>query len=138
MATPAHRGEQTGNAALDRVQNNVRDLVSYVKALAIRVLGLEFAWGLGAKRITLSDADYAIDPADTIHAWFRFDGTLTAGRTITWPLQSTDATTQIRFVSNVTVGGFALTIKTPHGTTTVATGTTNALVLGSTGPATLV
>lgn len=32
-ALPAHRGEYTGNTALDRIQSNVRDLISSVRAL---------------------------------------------------------------------------------------------------------
>ena len=32
-ALPAHRGEHTGSAALDRIQSNVRDLISFVRAL---------------------------------------------------------------------------------------------------------
>lgn len=132
-----HQSEHTGNAGLDRVQNNVRELIAYVKILAARVLRLETTWGNGAKRVTLSNASYTIETSDTWYAWYCFDGTLTAGRTITWPLQSTDATTHIRWVTNATTGGFALTIRSPHGTTTVNASTTRAIVFASTGPAPL-
>ena len=34
MSNLGHRSEQTGNAALDRIQSNVRNLVEYVRTLA--------------------------------------------------------------------------------------------------------
>ncbi len=33
MTVPVHRNEQTGNPALDRIQNNVRGLIEYVKSI---------------------------------------------------------------------------------------------------------
>ncbi len=33
MNAPSHKSETTSNAALDRIQNNVRDLVAYVRSL---------------------------------------------------------------------------------------------------------
>lgn len=33
MTLPTHRGEQTGNPALDRIQNNVRAVVEYLRSL---------------------------------------------------------------------------------------------------------
>ena len=33
MAEVAHKSEQTGNASIDRIQNNVRTLVAYVRSL---------------------------------------------------------------------------------------------------------
>jgi hypothetical protein len=34
MNVPTHKSEQTGNAPLDRIQNNVRELVAFVRSLA--------------------------------------------------------------------------------------------------------
>lgn len=58
-----------------------------------------------------------------------YTGSMAAGRTVTFPLPSSDALSYVRTVFNNTTGGFALTISVGVGTTvSVAAGATKTCI----------
>lgn len=137
MREPAQRTEHTGNPALDRMQASVRDLLAFTKRLLARVVGVEHCHGVGIVRAEVHNVDRALTAAEFGAAQIVFVGTLTANRIITVP-DATDATAYIRWITNVTTGGFSLVLKSKDGTATVASPITRAVVVSASGPALLV
>ena len=132
---PNHRSEQTGNPAIDRIQNNVRELVSFVKLLLARVVGLETCFGRGIVRINMNDADLSlVSDARFAAGQLVLAGALSAGRTLTLPSITDDARSYFRWVTNVTSGGFSVTLKTQQGTLVVANGASEGVWVSLTGP----
>lgn len=123
-----HRSEATGNAALDRMQNNVRELISRANAL---VLALARTHGVGMKRVTMRDANYTMTSDDFEASTLIFSGTLTAGRTVTMP-RATDAQAYQRWIQNTT--GQTLTFANADGSTTISSPLIGCVRVSSTGP----
>ncbi len=133
---PNHRSEQTGNPGLDRIQSNVRDLVGFVKSLLARIITNERAHGRGTAQIVLYDANVTIGTEDFGAQHWTVSGTLTANRTIFIP-DATDASAYVRWVTNVTTGGFSVLLTNRSGSATVIASTTYAVVVRAAGPARL-
>lgn len=107
----ASRRENTGNPILDRIQDRVRELVMNMK-FVLSSLGLI---GLGSVDIEMRDADYtlSIKQAQNIH--WSFTGTLTQVRRVIVPAAVSRDRSYVRWTSNLTTGGFALTFITDRG-----------------------
>lgn len=117
---PTHRSEQTGNAALDRIQNNVRDLVQFAKQLLARVVRIESSHGNGSVAlIPVSDRDIELTPEQFACSVWRFSGLLTADRTVTVP-RATRTSAWNRLVKNRVAGGFNLLLANPDDSITLA------------------
>lgn len=110
-SSPTHRSEATGNAGMDRIQNNVRDLILFARSLLARVSRTERQIGTatlatvdlaGKTDVTLSDAHFAC-------GYWLFIGPITANCLVRAP-RSTDATVWSRYVQNSTTGGFNVQI----------------------------
>lgn len=82
MKRPTHRSEATGNVGLDRIQNNVRDLVARVNIL---LLALAQTHGVGLRRVQMQDATYTLTSGDLEGAFIVIAGPLTAGRNVVVP-----------------------------------------------------
>lgn len=93
-----HRSEHTGSAPLGRVQENVRDLHSFVKGEVS-----DFAWfhGVGVKRVQVQDRDFRLTPDELRAATIIIDGPLTAPRRCILP-EVTDARAFQRWFENAT------------------------------------
>jgi uncharacterized membrane protein YidH (DUF202 family) len=111
--TPPHQSEQTGNAGLDRIQNNVRNLIAWVRTQLLRSI---HAHGVGLTRIHMRDANYTATSADIAGAFIVIDGPLTAARSITVP-RASDSGAYGRWVKNST--GQNLTFLNADGSTTL-------------------
>lgn len=111
---PTHRGEHTGDAGTDRIQNNVRDLVSKVGNL---LASLARTHGVGVKRITLRSASHQLTVGEIEGAFLVFDGLPPAAVTITVP-RATDPGGYGRRVKNLT--GQNLTFVNKDGSTTLS------------------
>lgn len=119
MASPTHRSEQTGNPGLDRIQNNVRDLVRHVATLVSRAIRIETTSGLGQADIALANANRTLTAAEAACRFWSFTGTLTGDCLVTVP-GATNATARDRWVTNATTGGFDVIIKADAGGATVS------------------
>lgn len=136
---PTNSTQQTGSPLIDRIQGSVRALGDIVRTIAKQVSNHDRQTGIGGALLNLSDVDTSITTQQADCAWIRLQGTLSAARTVTWPYQVTDATTHIRWVTNGTTGGFAITFKTPQGlTASIPNGTTRAIVISTLGALVLV
>lgn len=130
MKLPTHRAEHTGDAGLDRIQNNVRALAADSRRFMERMARQQ---GLGLKRIVLQDQNYTLTLEESSAAFWVFDGTLTAARTIFVP-RASDANAYGRWISNATTGGFTLTIANVDGSASVFGGTVGYVVVSADGP----
>lgn len=138
---PAHRQEFTGDASRDRVQENVRALFAFVRdratalvAAVARIAALETAHGVGILRIPLADANAKLTAAQMAALQWVFTGALSAPRTLTID-DATDVKAYARWATNLTTGGFALTLATSAGSYALANGATKALIVSASGPA---
>lgn len=131
MKLPTHRAEHTGDAGLDRIQENVRALAGEVRKFMARMARQQ---GLGLRRIVLQDRDYTLSLEEAAAAFWLFEGTLTAARTIYVP-RAADADAYGRWIYNFTSGGQSLSIANVDGSDTVANGGAAFFVVyGSYGP----
>lgn len=125
---PTHRSEQTGNSALDRIQNNVRDLVAFTKQLLARVVGLENGHGKGQVAvIPIADKDIEITPEQFACAFWVFTGTLAATRHVLVP-RGTAKVAWARLAKNDTSGGFSVQLDNDDGFVVLASGTVGLAV----------
>lgn len=116
---PAHRSEQTGNSGLDRIQENVRDLIAFVRSLASRLANTH---GTGEFSNIVLRGSRAITATEFAgHAWI-FEGKLTADARLSVPSATRNAS-WTRLVYNNTVGGFNVTLTTPEGALNVPAST---------------
>lgn len=127
-----HRPEYTGNAGLDRIQANVRDLIATLNVAITRILALEGARGVGVARVVMANTDYALSPAELAAHSVILTGAHTAARTLTLE-QATDAKGYVRWISNLTTGGFAITVTSGSNTVSIANGVTKAVLVSGTG-----
>lgn len=109
----AHRAEHTGNAQIDRVQSNVRDLQAFAKG---ELADLAWFHGVGVKRIQMRDATYTMSLDELRAGTLIFDGPLTAPRNVILP-RVPDARAFQRWVRNAT--GQALVFVNSDGSTTL-------------------
>jgi hypothetical protein len=136
-APPAHRGEQTGDPALDRIQNNVRALIEYLKRLAASLTSLESdfhrTYGAGIVRIPMNNADLTLlaDDARFLYGQLVLTGAHTATRTLVLP-DATDATAYHRWLVNQT--GQIVTVKTKDGSFNLPNGAHYAVWVSVSGP----
>lgn len=131
---PTHRNEYTGSAVLDRIQSNVRALLEYVR---VWVPALARANGVGLARVHLTAANYTgytLTAAEAACSVIRLEGDIPAAGRIILP-SADDATGYVRWIVNVTGGGFAVTVATAEGSASLATATTRAFSLSADGPA---
>lgn len=120
---PSHRNEQTGNPALDRIQNNVRELVQFAKQLVARVVRIELGRGTqDLAKVEMPDADMTLSAEHFAAGYWIFVGTLTAPRTVRVP-RATDAAVWSRWVYNFTGGGQNIVIATDDGSQSVGNAT---------------
>lgn len=139
MATPADRREQTGSPPLDRIQRFISEIRASLKSaassLALLWLTVNRTYGVGITRINLNNANLVIADTDQrfLCGQIVFVGTLTAARTVTLP-NATDATAYLRWLVNVTGGGFAITIKTKDGSFSLPNGGHYAVWVSVSGP----
>jgi len=125
----SHRSEQTGNPALDRMQNNVRDAIAKTNSL---LLALARTHGVGVRRVRMTDANYTLTSEDIEGAVIIFTGTLTAGRDVLVP-RATDTTGFARWFENAT--GQTLTFRNADGSATLPALTgTGFYVVSADGP----
>lgn len=131
---PTHKSEQTGSHALDRIQNNVRELMQFVKQLLVRIVVAENTFGRGIVRLAMPNADMTLVGDPRLAAGqIVLIGTLSADRTISLP-PATDATAYFRWFANLTTGGFNVVLKAPGGTLTVANGAREGVWTSASGP----
>lgn len=123
-----HRSEATGDAALDRIQNNVRTAIARTNEL---VFAIARTHGIGVKRISMRDANYDVTTNDIEGAVLVFSGTLTAGRTVNMP-RATDGQAYKRWIKNTT--GQTLTFANADGSATVVSTVTGCLLVSASGP----
>lgn len=121
----AHRSEHTGNPALERVQNNVRDLQAFAKGELA-----DFGWfhGVGLKRIAMQDRDYTLTAADVLAGTLIFSGPLTTTRKIIVP-KVADVRAFQRWVENTT--GQSLVFINADGSTTLTFASGRGFILVS-------
>jgi hypothetical protein len=132
--SPNHRNEQTGNAGLDRIQGNVRDLVQFVKQLLARLVTMEAGHGLPRlARIRCPDEDFTMTAADAACGAWLFEGTISATRQVTVP-RAVAPGAYTRLVYNDTTGGFNVTLRTEDGTYAVTPGGAFVIVTRDFGP----
>lgn len=129
MGTPNHRSEQTGNPGADRMQSNVRDLVTEVRQFIAQITR---AHGIGVRRIIMRDEPYRLTAQDIAASVIILDGPLTAQRDVVVP-DATDGTGYERWLENAT--GQDLRIINPRGSVIFTSGAgTMKLVVSSDGP----
>lgn len=131
--TPGHRQEQTGSSSLDRIQANVRDLISFAKQLLVRVVRTERTFGYGIVRASLLDVSRDLTAEEFAAGQVVFLGTLTAARTVTIP-RATDPTAYFRWFYNGTSGGFNVTIQNQDGSLALVPATQYGVWVSGSGP----
>lgn len=109
------RAEHTGNAAVDRIQAAIRALASLTSSAVAVLRRTHGADGLA--QVAMQDADRVLVAAEHGTATQRYIGAISTARAVRYPAPTTDATSYLRWVSNATTGGFALTIGTGTGAT---------------------
>lgn len=125
---PSHRSEQTGTPALDRIQNNVRELIAFAKQLLARVVGLEASHGTSAvATIPINDKDVTLTAAQFACGFWRFTGAATAQRHVLVP-RGTAAASWSRLVENRVTGGFNIQIENDDGFVSLALNDTQIVV----------
>ena len=114
--SPTHRSEATGNAALDRIQNNVRDLIAFTKTLVARVVRSELQHGTATMaRIDLTGkTSYTLTDAQSACGYWLFTGTLAAGCTVRVP-RATGTTVYERQAYHAAAGAFNITVTNDDG-----------------------
>lgn len=137
MRQASQQTEHTGDAVLDRIQENVGRLVSDVRRLISALLRL----GDGVADVSMRDATYSATPEEAAAGVLRVVGPLTAARTLLLPAPSLPSTSYWRWVINDTSGGFAVNVVTlaaPTVTTAVNAGTISAVLVAPDGTRQLV
>lgn len=134
MRQASHRSEHTGNVGLDRIQENVRALVAKVRAI---VSALELI-GLGSVDVAMGDRDYTLTAEEAANVHINLVDAHTAVRVLKLPNAPRKGLSYVRWISNNTTGGFAVTVSTTKGgTTTLNSLTTRAFIVWDDSIATL-
>jgi hypothetical protein len=127
--------EHTGSVVQERIQRERHDLTAIVNELLRRVDALEAVGrpvgDVGRYLKAMSDANQTLTAAQARRTYIRATGTLTAGRTLTFPFwPKGDEDTVFRMFQNNTAGGFNVTVAslvTSGATVAVAAGVTRWL-----------
>ena len=133
--TPTHRSEATGNAALDRIQNNVRDLIAFTKTLVARVVRSEPQHGTATMaRIDLTGkTSYTLTDAQSACRYWLLVGALAADCTVRIP-RGTDAAVYERLVYHAASGGFNITVTNDDGSILLAPADSAHFIVYADGP----
>jgi hypothetical protein len=126
MRQATHRTEHTGNAVLDRIQANVRDAVVRVRDLVVDLMYV----GLGSVDVAMGDRDYQLTAAEAANLHIALVDTHSAVHVLKIPNAPRKGKSFIRWISNTTAGGQAVTVSSPAGgSVTVANATTVAVLV---------
>jgi len=136
MSAPTHRNEASGNALLDRIQANVRDLIAFSKTLLARVATLEVAHGHGVANVAMANRDYALTVSELAADVIRLTSTHTATRVLTVPGAS-DANAYTRWIVNLTGQSVTVSSTTGGTTATVSSSTSEKVLVYGSGVSTL-
>jgi hypothetical protein len=128
MRRHAHRSEHTGDAGLDRQQNNVRALAGHTQRLQEAIARTH---GVGLRRVRMQDKAYTMTPDDMEGAFVVFSGSLTATREVLIP-RATDASAYGRWFYNFT--GQTLTFRNPDGSANIVSLARRLIVVSADGP----
>jgi hypothetical protein len=96
-----HKREHTGHVALDRIQDNVRDLVASVGLHASRAVERDDFFGRGVVVLDLRGASHTLTTQEFAASLIVARGTLYPGEEIVYPPTKS---THIRWLSNRTDG----------------------------------
>lgn len=130
---PPTNKQYSGNPILDRIQDNIRELVARVKF----ILSVLDTVGVGSKDIELPDRDYAMTIDEAASAHWSFTGPLTAGRRVIVPSAPSRARSFIRWITNTTGQTLTFVVAGTNSTANVNTATTRAAIVKNNSIATL-
>lgn len=135
MRKISHAREQLGDVALDRTQERARQTAKGLNAVdgAIATIARELR---GLLPLAMGNVDYTLSAGEGAYSQFSLSGAHTAVRRLVFPSE-TDDTSRVVWISNITTGGFAITIVTNDGSASVPNGTTCAVRISGSGPARL-
>lgn len=125
-----YRREHTGTRQGDGMQRPAQEVANRHGA---DLANLTRAMGVGILRIELKDEDRTLTSDEEACMQLAFTGRLTASRRLRIS-DATDVTAFMRWMTNLTSGGFALTIANTNGSATLANGTTSAVMVSASGP----
>lgn len=126
MKASAARAEHTGNPVTDRIQGAIRELLVRVNSVLVD-LGLI---GLGSADIAMGDRDVELTVLDATNIHISLIDTHSAVRVLKLPNAPRRGQSYVRWLSNTTGGGFAVTLSTPKGgAVTLNNATTRAVIV---------
>jgi hypothetical protein len=136
----AQRLVHTGGFVQDQAQRLAQQVATKVnslgESLAARLVVLERR-AFGLLQFPMANVNTIVTPSQAAYPMFQVTGALTATRTLTFPV-ATDGSAYLVWITNVTTGGFGLTIASSGTTATVASLTTRLVRISASGAAVMV
>lgn len=133
MKKLAHAREYTASPALGRIQERDRQVTRGLNEIAALVDKLERQLR-GVCPIVIANADYTLSQDEAEFGIFDVSGAQSAVRRLIFPAE-TDQSGRVVWISNVTTGGFGLSIVTNDGSVIIPATTTCAIRIRANGPA---